>query len=251
MDLEAAIVAFARAGEIYWTAPDCLGWFLRGFADVTTIFMPEWRNKILKRGFLGVALPGVVHEKVTPSYVDEFRDADMRREFTEAVSSRYKADGTDVRVIQSLAEQRAFLRKFGTEHSRDVLEGVGGEEDDWDFDGIVTAKKRLRLAFTVSCDRCSASVGTAVGLCPVPKTTFEVVELAREGIEAECKNATLSERGTDMEPELVKTPYVRGTMREKLAKAERRIKALKPQLNEALSALEKLARESFSSETDL
>lgn len=41
VDLVAAALAFARAGENDWTELDCLGWFFFDFTDVTTIYAQE------------------------------------------------------------------------------------------------------------------------------------------------------------------------------------------------------------------
>lgn len=41
IDLVATILDFARAGEIIWTAPDCLWLFLYNCADATATFVPK------------------------------------------------------------------------------------------------------------------------------------------------------------------------------------------------------------------
>lgn len=41
VDLVAVIIAFARSGEIDWTAPDCLGCFLNDFLDATIVSVAE------------------------------------------------------------------------------------------------------------------------------------------------------------------------------------------------------------------
>lgn len=61
-----AILAFARPGEINWTAPDCVGRFLYQFADAAIIFFLELQTKCLKWGLRGYPLPRVVHAKVAP-----------------------------------------------------------------------------------------------------------------------------------------------------------------------------------------
>lgn len=47
-DMEAAILAFARAGEIKRTASDGLVRLLYSFADLTIGSVPEWQSKIFK-----------------------------------------------------------------------------------------------------------------------------------------------------------------------------------------------------------
>lgn len=79
VDSMSAVMAFARAGEVDWTAPDCFGCFLYAFADPAIIFA-EWQTQSLKRDLRRDTLPGVVHAEVESRYVSEFRDADMSRE---------------------------------------------------------------------------------------------------------------------------------------------------------------------------
>lgn len=81
VDLVAAILAFALAGEIDWTAPDCLRWFLYDVAYVTIVCVPEWLANSLKRALRGYLLPGTEHAKVVPRFVVVFRDVGMSREF--------------------------------------------------------------------------------------------------------------------------------------------------------------------------
>lgn len=79
----------------------------------------------------------------------------------------------------------------------------------------------------------------------------EVIELACEGVEAKHRNVTLSDRNTDTEAKLVEGRTVGVTMREQLPEAERRIKALKTQLDEGQLALEKSAGGSSRTEANL
>lgn len=77
MDPVAAIIAFASAGEIDWTAPNFVGWFLYDSVDAATTSIPEWQTKSLKRGFCGSAIPKVANAKVAPDYLKNTRDAGM------------------------------------------------------------------------------------------------------------------------------------------------------------------------------
>lgn len=77
-------------------------------------------SKSLKRGLRADALGGVVHSKEAPRYVEEFRSVCMNREFVQAVCARYNADGTDLKEILSLAEERAFVRNLDFERTSDV-----------------------------------------------------------------------------------------------------------------------------------
>lgn len=54
----AVIFPFACADEIACTAPDCLGWFLYDFLDVTNVLVPEWQTKSLKGIFAEMRFPG-------------------------------------------------------------------------------------------------------------------------------------------------------------------------------------------------
>lgn len=65
-----------------------------------------------------------MHAKVTYRYVEEFCDAGMSREYAEAGWAHYRADGTDMRDIKSMAEQRAFARNLDTEPASNVPEGL-------------------------------------------------------------------------------------------------------------------------------
>lgn len=104
IDLVAALSAFARAGKIDQTVPDCLAWFLNDFADATIISVPEWQAKISKLGSCGIFFPGPVYTKVVSRFVEEFLDAGMSREFFKAVWARCMADGTGMETTPSLAE---------------------------------------------------------------------------------------------------------------------------------------------------
>lgn len=55
--------------------------------------------------------------------------------------ARYKADGTDLNEIPSLADQRAFVQNLDTVRLADVPKGIDGKEYNWDFEGIVTAEE--------------------------------------------------------------------------------------------------------------
>lgn len=66
VNLVSAMFAFARPGEIDWTAADCMQWFSCDLADTTIISVPNGQKKILKLGFRGKAHSVVVHEKVAP-----------------------------------------------------------------------------------------------------------------------------------------------------------------------------------------
>lgn len=91
VDPVSAILASARAGKTDCAAPEYMGWFLYVFTDATTILVPEWQTKSLKRGLCCNAASGVVHTKVIFRYVEDFRDDSMSRVLAKEAWSRYKA----------------------------------------------------------------------------------------------------------------------------------------------------------------
>lgn len=80
-----AVSAFACAGEVYQEESDRVGEFLYDVKNAATYFGPQLQTKSLKRGLRGVSLPGVVHVKVVPRYVEEFSNAYMSRVFVKTV----------------------------------------------------------------------------------------------------------------------------------------------------------------------
>lgn len=59
---------------------------------------------MFKAEFCGDALSEVVHGNVSLRYVDEFRDAGMRREYAEVVQASYSLIGTVLAELPSLVE---------------------------------------------------------------------------------------------------------------------------------------------------
>lgn len=77
----------------------------------------------------GDTLPEVVHAKVAPRYDEELRDARMSREFAKAKWVHYIANGTSLRKIPSLTEQRAYLRNLDIGPSSNVPEAIDDVEN--------------------------------------------------------------------------------------------------------------------------
>lgn len=71
------------------------------------------------------------------------------------------------------------------------------------------------------------------------------------GIEAKSKNATLSDRQTDMETELVDTCAASHTMSSQISAAAEQVESLSARFVETQLALEKLMGESSRTETNL
>lgn len=190
----------------------------------------------------------MVHAKVVHRYVDEFCDADMTQEFAKAVWARYKADGTDLREIPSLAEPHAFVRNLNNELADSVLGEMNDEEDNSDFEGMVTFEEvtssGLRGMLQEVQHICGKDSET------VPLAIVEVVKLAREGVEAKRKNATLSKQNTEMDAKLVKDRVVKRTIREQLVGVKLQVTTLRTQLSGSQLALEKLASEVSRTEAD-
>lgn len=74
---------------------------LYDFANAAIVLDPKWQARTLKRGLHGSTLPKVVHANAAPCSVDEFRDADMSREFAKVVLGCYKADSNNLNEILS------------------------------------------------------------------------------------------------------------------------------------------------------
>lgn len=85
----------------------------------------------------------------------------------------------------------------------------------------------------------------------MPTTIVDVVELPRESIEMKRKNATMPDRQTDLEAQLVEALAAKRTMRIQITTAEGLIKALNVRLADAQLALEKLANEWSKAEANL
>lgn len=78
---------------------------------------------------------------------------------------------------------------FGLKLASIVPECMNDEEDSWDFEGTVTARKFDLFGL---CDKLRDVQSVCVdGSKPVPTANVNVVELACEGVEAKRKNATL------------------------------------------------------------
>lgn len=201
VELTAAVSASARAGKTDWTAPDCLGRFHYDFANESISFEREWHTKSLKRGLCEDALQRTVNAKHAPCCADKLRDAYMSQGYAEAVWACYKANVTDLWKILSLEVPRAFLRNLDTELVGNAPKGMYDEENSLVFQGMVPVKEVALSA--LPCKLREVQCVCEDGRASVPKTIVEVVAFDREGVEAKCKNATLSEQNTDMEAILV------------------------------------------------
>lgn len=85
----------------------------------------------------------------------------------------------------------------------------------------------------------------------MPTTIVNVFMLACKGIEVKRKNATVSDRRTNLAVQLVNTRAVGRTMRDQIMAAEYRINTLKAQLADARLVHKKLVDESFRTAVDL
>lgn len=85
----------------------------------------------------------------------------------------------------------------------------------------------------------------------MPTTVVDVIELARDGIEAKRKNATMLSRQTDIEAKLVEITTSRCTMSGQTSAAEKRVKWLKLLLVETQLSPEKQTNESVRMAAEL
>lgn len=83
-DQIAPLLAFARAHKIDWADSEATGCFLYDFALAMIIAVPKRNSDWCKRGHHNDPLPGAVHTKVVPRYVEDFRDSGMKRGFAVA-----------------------------------------------------------------------------------------------------------------------------------------------------------------------
>lgn len=114
------------------------------------------------------------------------------------------------------------MRKLDTEPPSIMPEGLDDEGDNWEFEGMGTAKK---VATSGICGK----LQEVQRLCEngreaMPTAVVEEIRLAREAIEANRKNATLSNRNTVTEADIVEARAVSSTMHKQLTAAKRQIK---------------------------
>lgn len=64
----------------------------------------------------------------------------MSQELSEEVWAHYKTNGTDLTKIPSLVEQRTFMQNLNTARSSNVPKGIDDKENNWNFEGRVTAE---------------------------------------------------------------------------------------------------------------
>lgn len=69
VDPLAAILDFARADDIYWTASECVDWFCYEFEDAAIVFVSGWLTKSLKQCLRGDALARLAEAKVASRYL--------------------------------------------------------------------------------------------------------------------------------------------------------------------------------------
>lgn len=114
----------------------------------------------------------------------------------------HKANSSDLQDITFLEKQRAFLRNLDTKPPINVPEMRDDEEDNLDFEGMLTAKKGASCGpgGELREKQCVCEDGTEAVLTSIA----EVADPKRKGANAKRKSARLAERNTMMEAESVK-----------------------------------------------
>lgn len=109
--------------------------------------------------------------------------------------ARYKAKGTNLDAITSLAQQRAFAQNFHRNRASDVSNRVVDADDSWDLEGMTIAEE-VAVFHAHAKSREIQSV-CEEGVVAVPTAVIKMIVLARDGIEDRRKNTRFSERSTD------------------------------------------------------
>lgn len=92
-DLVNGLLALARSAEIDWSALEAVGWFSFDFPAEKIVHASKWKLVSAKRNRGGYKVPTGADPEIPFTYVSEFRDNGMRREFAEAVINRDKKTG--------------------------------------------------------------------------------------------------------------------------------------------------------------
>lgn len=151
--------------------------------------------------------------------------------------------------IPSQAEQRAFVWNWDNERLISVPRRVYDEENNWGFEGTVTAKKRTTSSIRGKTGEVQPVFEKAVEA--VPTTIVDVIELASERIEVKRQNTRMYDRQTGLKVQRVKTLDAKRSMCGQITAAKDGIEVLTTQLADERLALENLANESFWTKADL
>lgn len=136
VDQAVELLAFARSNEMGWTNSEVLGWYLKEFALAMIIAVLNRRADGCKRGRHGDALPGALHPKVVPRYVEKVQESGIKRIFVEVAWNRFKTESVESRTISSIKQHRAFMRD--TTVRREEVEAKAGDTNvGSDFEGTL------------------------------------------------------------------------------------------------------------------
>lgn len=91
--------------------------------------VPEWKTDGCMQKRHVDAPPGTAHVKAAPRYVETFRDSGIERDFSEAICDHFKAEGTDLRRIPSIGEQRVVVESIAGARKETEGEGDNGNDD--------------------------------------------------------------------------------------------------------------------------
>lgn len=94
------------------------------------IFVPECQAKSSRRVLCSHAAPRFVRATVASRYVEELCDIRMCRESAAGLRACHKAEGTSLKNIWSLAEQRNVVQNVGNKRTNDVSEVIVDEKEN-------------------------------------------------------------------------------------------------------------------------
>lgn len=104
------------------------------------IAVREWKADGFKRSRRDSMLLRAVHPPVFPAYVEKFYDSGMKRNPAKTVWNRFKTESADPRVVQSIDEQRAFVRD-GAGRQEEAKNEETDAVDNRNFEKMVSVDK--------------------------------------------------------------------------------------------------------------
>lgn len=130
----------ARAREVKCDDPHCIGLFPYDFENCKVFLILACEELDVQRGQDGDRRV-VSKIEVFPLYVDEYRDDGTLLRFAKVGRERYLTSDTDQHGIPNFVIQRRILCVDGC---TTIGLNISGDEEEWDFEELVTAKKLER-----------------------------------------------------------------------------------------------------------